>query len=234
MPEEPRPPYRFTVLLAMLVVVLVGAPILEALEPEGFPKLAEIVTAVLFFVMLLSAVRAASERGVVIVITLLFVVLLVVLWAINQFVDSLWIALVAEADSALLLGFTITVLFGHLFRTDRVTWNTIAASLCIYLLMIVLWSELYAIMALLDPSAFKLPTDYVSVGAYKEFSGQGSAIALYYSLVTMTTLGYGDIVPTSPPARTLAGMQAVTGQMYIAVLVARLVGLHIVHSTRIS
>ena len=45
--------------------------------------------------------------------------------------------------------------------------------------------------------------------------------------MTMTTLGYGDIVPVSPLARTLAGLQAVTGQLYIAVLVARLVGLHI-------
>ncbi|MHC4130271.1 MAG: potassium channel family protein [Planctomycetota bacterium] len=114
------------------------------------------------------------------------------------------------------------------------TWNTIAASLCIYLLMIVLWSDFYAIVALLDPAAFKLPAEYISVGAYKNFAGQGSAIALYYSLVTMTTLGYGDIVPVAPPARTLAGMQAVTGQLYIAVLVARLVGLHIAQSTRVS
>ena len=233
MPEEPRSPYRFTVLLAMLVVLIVGAPILEALEPSGFPKLAESVTAGLFFVMLLSAVHAVSRRGIVIVAMLLLVGLLVVLWVVNRFVDSKWIEVAREADSAVLLGFTITVLFRHLFATDRVTWNTIAASLCIYLLMIVLWAELYAIMAMLDPSAFKLPTEYVSVGAFKEFAGQGSTIALYYSLVTMTTLGYGDIVPVSPLARTLAGLQAVTGQLYIAVLVARLVGLHIVHSRRV-
>ena len=133
----------------------------------------------------------------------------------------------------MVLGFTITVLFRHLFTTDEVTWNTIAASLCIYLLMIVLWAEFYAIVALLDPSAFKLPPDHVAVGAYREFSGLGSTIALYYSLVTMTTLGYGDIVPVTAPARMLAGLQAVTGQLYIAVLVARLVGLHIAQATRV-
>ncbi|MHC4082564.1 MAG: hypothetical protein ACYTAU_16715, partial [Planctomycetota bacterium] len=137
MPEEPRSPYRFTVLLGMLVLLIVGAPILEAMEPGGLPKLAEIVTAILFFAMLLSAVNAVSQRGIVIVTMLLLVVLLVVLWIVNQFVDSEWLAVVAEADSAILLGFTITVLFRHLFASDRVTWNTIAASLCIYLLMIV-------------------------------------------------------------------------------------------------
>ena len=49
-------------------------------------------------------------------------------------------------------------------------------------------------------------------------------------LVTMTTLGYGDVVPMTGPARMFAAMEAVTGQMYLAVLVARLVGMHIVHS----
>ncbi|MHC4804488.1 MAG: hypothetical protein ACYTFF_20640, partial [Planctomycetota bacterium] len=137
MPEEPRSPYRFTVLLGMLVLLIVAAPILEALEPQGLSRLSESITAGLFFTMLLSAVNAVSQRGIVIVTMLLLVVLLVVLWIVNQFVDSKWIAVVAEADAAILLGFTITVLFRHLFATDRVTWNTIAASLCIYLLMIV-------------------------------------------------------------------------------------------------
>ncbi len=53
----------------------------------------------------------------------------------------------------------------------------------------------------------------------------------YYSFVTMTTLGYGDIVPASPVARMCAVLQAVLGQLYLAVLVARLVGLHILHAT---
>ncbi len=234
MNEEPRTVYRFTTLLAMLVLVLVGAPILQAVEPEGLPKLAEFITAVVFFVMLLSAVAAVTERGTVIVITLLLVGLLVVLWSVNQFVNAKWIAVVAEADGAALLGFTIAVMLRHLFTTDQVTWNTIAASLCIYLLMVIFWSELYSIMALLDPMSFKIPPGAAGAVQAREFGGQGSAMSLYYSLVTMTTLGYGDIVPVSPPARTLAGIQAVTGQLYIAVLVARLVGLHIVHSARVS
>ena len=55
---------------------------------------------------------------------------------------------------------------------------------------------------------------------------------LYYSLVTLTTLGYGDITPLTPFSRTLASMQAVFGQVYLAVLVARLVGMHIAHTSR--
>jgi len=55
-------------------------------------------------------------------------------------------------------------------------------------------------------------------------------IEFYYSLVTMTTLGYGDIVPTAPTSRSLATLQAVVGQLYLTVIVARLVGLHVAGS----
>lgn len=55
-------------------------------------------------------------------------------------------------------------------------------------------------------------------------------IPIYYSFVTMTTLGYGDIVPTNPASRMLSVLQALTGQLYLVVLVARIVGLHITHS----
>ena len=53
---------------------------------------------------------------------------------------------------------------------------------------------------------------------------------LHFSIVTITTLGYGDITPLTPLAKTVSYMEAVTGQIYIAVLIARLVGLHIAHS----
>ena len=53
---------------------------------------------------------------------------------------------------------------------------------------------------------------------------------LYYSFVTLSTLGYGDITPVSAPTRVLSWFEAVTGELYLAVLIARLVGLHIVHS----
>jgi voltage-gated potassium channel Kch len=62
-------------------------------------------------------------------------------------------------------------------------------------------------------------------------SGSSFANFIYYSFVTLTTLGYGDIVPVSPHARALSSLEAVIGQLFIAVLIARLVGMHIVHET---
>ena len=63
------------------------------------------------------------------------------------------------------------------------------------------------------------------------FGGEHSVNPLYYSFVTLTTLGYGDISPASSMARMLAAIEAVVGQVYLTVLVARLVGLHIAQAT---
>ena len=59
------------------------------------------------------------------------------------------------------------------------------------------------------------------------FGGERSSMAIYYSLVTLTTLGYGDIIPTSSPARMIAVGESFVGQIYLVVLVAQLVGMHV-------
>ena len=68
-------------------------------------------------------------------------------------------------------------------------------------------------------------------GSFSGLGQQGHALSwrfLYFSFVTLTTLGYGDITPVHPLARSMATIEALTGQLYIAVLVARLIGLHII------
>jgi hypothetical protein len=83
---------------------------------------------------------------------------------------------------------------------------------------------LYAVIEVTQPGSFqatgKMADSLTSV------EGRGPVL-IYYSFVTMTTVGYGDITPVSPPARTLAWLEAMTGQFYIAVLVAGLVGIRL-------
>ena len=112
---------------------------------------------------------------------------------------------------------------GALFESQSVT----AASLCVYLLMGVLWAILYSLLQIVEPGSFAFSfADGES--EMMRWGGNQGEIALYYSFVTMSTLGYGDIIPTSSLSRTCAALQAIVGQLYLAVLVARLVGLHIV------
>jgi hypothetical protein len=66
--------------------------------------------------------------------------------------------------------------------------------------------------------------------SFTRFGKGSSTHVLYFSFTTLTTLGYGDIVPVSAIARALTSIEAITGQIYLAVLVARLVGLNIAES----
>jgi hypothetical protein len=121
----------------------------------------------------------------------------------------------------------VIVLLAFLFRQQRITFNMICASLCVYLLLGVLWAMGYSVLEVLEPGSFLFTLAGEDQHYHMRFGGEESIYPLYYSLVTMTTLGYGDIVPTSPSARMFAAVEALTGQLYLAVLVARLVGLHI-------
>jgi len=127
------------------------------------------------------------------------------------------------------LGYTVFVIVQFLFKTNRVTANTICAAIFVYLLLGVLWSLELSIVEIIHPGSF---TDSRQSGSQViRFGGEHSVDALYFSFVTLTTLGYGDITPTSPIAKMLVCMEAVVGQLFLAILVARLVGLHIIHST---
>lgn len=133
--------------------------------------------------------------------------------------------LVAACFAVLFLAFVTVVIFGSVLSPGKVTRDRIAGSICVYLLLGMVWALLYTALALAQPSAFHLPGEVA-----RDF-GQGSEYAFFYfSFTTLTTLGYGDITPTTPVSQTLAWLEALTGQIYLAILVARLVGLHIVHS----
>lgn len=108
---------------------------------------------------------------------------------------------------------------------SRVTLDKIFGAICVYLLIAFVWWLLYGIALLLDPLAFRTALPPV------DLTHQLAELA-YFSCVTLTTLGYGDVVPISPAARALASVEALIGQLYLTVLVARLVSLHIAHGTR--
>jgi hypothetical protein len=105
-----------------------------------------------------------------------------------------------------------------------VTLDIIAAGISVYLFFGNICGFMYAIIGHLDPDAFRIPETTASyLGA--NFDNLGSA--MYFSFVTLTTLGYGDITPINEFARSLAFLEAATGQIYLTVLIASLVGVHI-------
>ena len=221
--------HRFVLLLAALTLLMLATPFVHVLGPHLHPRLARGVITILFVAILVSAVFAVGGRRLTTVLAIVLAAPGILLQAVDLLNDHQGIEITKLLFGVLFLGFTVVVVLHHVFTTDRVTIDTIAAALCVYLLLGVLWALVYSAMELLSPGSFII----LSGGGEDEsigFGGKGTVIALYYSFVTMTTLGYGDIVPNSSPARMFAAMEAIMGQVYLAVLVARLVALHISHS----
>jgi hypothetical protein len=109
---------------------------------------------------------------------------------------------------------TIHVFVMRLFTARTVTSDRIKGSVCVYFLMGVAWSFLYEIIYLFDPTAFQV--DQV-----------GPMTFIYFSYTALTTLGFGDITPVNHMAISLTCLQAITGQMYLVIIIARLIGIYI-------
>lgn len=109
-------------------------------------------------------------------------------------------------------------LVGHILRAREVTVELVFAALSAYLFMALLWSSFYVLLLQFQPQALG-----GALSAERHLSMQ----LIYFSLVTITTLGYGDLLPVTPFARMLASLEAVVGQFYLTVLVAWLVGMYV-------
>ncbi len=107
----------------------------------------------------------------------------------------------------------------HLLLSGPITMNKIIGAICIYLLIGLNWSVFYLFINIANPNSFHGLTSTAIGVQFSEL--------LYYSYVTITTLGYGDVTPIRPIARTLSYLEAIVGQFYVAVLVAWLVGMYL-------
>jgi hypothetical protein len=109
-------------------------------------------------------------------------------------------------------------LYTSIIRGSRINGDTVMGAICVYLLIGYTWAYLYALVELVEPGSFGFP-------AYAQ-PGPGTPPEFtfgYYSFVTLTTLGYGDITPITPRARTLSWLEAVAGVSYMATVIAFLV-----------
>lgn len=116
----------------------------------------------------------------------------------------------------LLYLYVLVLMLQKIFRAESVSLDTIGLAMCTYVMLGRLWTLFYIPLAHFDPDAFVFN------------AGMGGASLSdnlqYFSFVTLTTLGYGDIVPVAPLARSLAVLEALTGVLFLAVLISRLVG----------
>ncbi len=216
------PHLKYTYLLVSLLFLFLISPLFEGLYVANF------IVSIFFFAVLVSAVYALSQnKGLFVFSILLLCPALVGNWSVF-FVESLSLEVIGRSFSALFLAYSAICMMNHVFREDHVTADTIAGAICVYLLIGLTWAYLYSVTELLLPGSFIFePFTTRSPGSLVH---DKSSLFFYYSFVTLTTLGYGDISPITPPARSLSMLEAMIGPIYLTVLVARLVALQISHS----
>jgi hypothetical protein len=128
----------------------------------------------------------------------------------------------------LFLGFAMVVVLGDVLRGERVTADKLYGATCVYLLIGLTWAVLFQVVDLMagESGAFAV---IVPDGAEPL---EGTALMLYHSFVTLSTLGVGDVVATTAYGRMFTSLEAIVGQLYLIILVARLVGMHIYYTTK--
>jgi hypothetical protein len=118
------------------------------------------------------------------------------------------------------LGVVIASLLGFILRAERVDANVLCAGISVYLILGLLWGLAYTLVAQVNPKAFAFNPH---PGAAATMSG---FTTIYFSFTTLATLGYGDITPATDVARMLAMLEAMTGTLFVGVMIARLVSLY--------
>lgn len=203
---------RFVFLLAMLLFMLAVVPFLE-----GFSGLRALFNIFLSGV-LVSAVYALSQKiRHLTAAAVLAIPMLVSVWS-DYVVPSDALFIIGRICGIFFIAFTIFHILRHIFQQEEVTRDTIAGATAVYLLFALMWSFIYAVLERAQPGSFA--TSAAGILAERN-------IFIYFSLVTITTLGYGDIAPVSHIARSMAVLEAVVGQLYLVVLVSWLVGMYV-------
>jgi hypothetical protein len=201
-------------LLVALAALLICAPFVEELRGG------HLILSALFSLVLLAAVFAVAARKRTLIIAIALAVPAITGRWINHFRPDLVHPAVFLVCALLLLAFVITHLLRFILRAPVVTLEVLCASISVYLMLGLMWTIAYWLVDQLTPGgAFSFNTNR-GAQSMNGFTG------FYFSFITLSTVGYGDITPVSRFARWLAAMEAMVGLLYVAVLIARLVSLY--------
>lgn len=201
----------YWLLLALLVLLFASA-----LGTQMGLEVLTRITAILFTAIVLVAVWSMEQHRFPFSSRVGVTVLFVLLEGSEFILGDYHLGTLQLVSLLLFMVGTITVACRQVLMTGSVDANKIVGAICIYLLMGMAWAMAYLLVERLFP------------GSIPALSGDHwrphVQDALYFSYVSLTTLGYGDMSPVQPLARYLAYMQAVTGQFYVAIVIASLIG----------
>ncbi len=209
---------KFTWLLLSLLFFIIIMPALDNID------LARSFVTIFFLILFMSGLNAISHHRRLLIFTSCI--------AISSFVAQCF-ALKFEDNVSIIIANSLSIIFClltayfiliEILVRKKITVDEIRGCLSVYLLFGIAWTFAYTLIAYIEPTAFiyrtQMPAD-----------AQIMPRMMYYSFITLTTVGYGDITPNNTLTSELAYLEAIVGQIYLVVLVARLVGFHVAQQT---
>ena len=200
------------ILLCLILGMLVVVPILN-----------RVIAARIFMDTFLTAFvismayTVSQKKGKAIIGIILATVMLISVW-LQYFLPSKGILAAGMLVGVIFNSMVITSILSFIVNSKEVNREIIFAAMLLYLMAALGWAFLYTFLELIDPASFNIALD----------RPEGHILIFqYYSFVTITTLGYGDITPVTEVAKALSVLEAVIGQLYLVVAVAWLVGMHV-------
>ena len=201
---------RFLVLLLSTILTLV----LPAFFGDG--PLSELIFVItLSFLFIQSTVVAEVRKSRKIPIRIIVISMMVLIWLKPAGYDSIYIDLVKLSFIVAFFIFVVIFLMRFIAKSKTVDVNVLITSINIYLLAGIIGASLCLAFYQLYPDAYNFPA-YIGLPVFVHF--------LYYSFITMSTVGYGDITPRIPETQTLAYLLSISGQLYVAIIIAFLIG----------
>ncbi|MFW2403933.1 MAG: potassium channel family protein [Gammaproteobacteria bacterium] len=206
---------NFLYLLAGLLVILVAGPVVYEFTRQPMPLVSQIA----FTTTLIVGLWSLMEERKWFIAGIVLVVADISMTALHLMTGTLWTETLTLLIEMTFCVMSLAFAMDHILFGTKMSINRITGAICAYLLLGLILSQANMLIYRFVPGSFN------GIDA-SEISTEGFTL-VYYSFVTMTTLGYGDVTPEGALARVLAYLAAIVGQFYIAILVAMLVSQYI-------
>lgn len=207
---------RFLILFIGILCLILVSPLLGTAY-----RISLLIDFIYSFLFISCVFAVSSDRKYAIISTLFALPFLMITWGSRFYSFPQPVVIASTFSGIIFIGSIIYMLFRHVLSQKKVSLEVIYGAIVVYLLLGIFCALCYGIIGRLNPDGFYFGN---------EFIGDSRVRFLYFSFVTMTTLGYGDITPVAPVARSLAMLEAIIGQIYLVVMIAWLVGMNVSQS----
>jgi hypothetical protein len=203
-----------SVLLGSLVALIFVIPVLRS-RPE-----AALLVQIFFTLAFVSGVSAATRSRAARAVGTVIIAAAITLYWLDYFEPRAGFGVWTALGRLLVLCVLTILVLRHVFREGPITLQRVQGAVAVYLLLGLTWSGIYELIGGVWPEAFHFSD-------VPQSRPELATSLAYFSFVTLTTIGYGDITPVHPAARSAAILEGLTGQLFPAILIARLVAMEL-------